>query len=598
MHIMFNTTLNFKRRLESTEEADYYDVLKKGRELVSGSKNNRDILIVPTASLPQASSNNTGVGNLASDESQAFLNFAKKYWGINEVQILPIGQYYRNGEQYPLYSGTTMDFGNHVVDIKSLLTKEDYEKLVKENKISDRVNFSNVVDYNSYQEKLLKEMYENLSGAQKADFEKFKTLNRARLLPKGLFRALCDKYGSSDYKNWDKIDSHLFDDRVVSAKDREKRISEILKTKGKITDYYIFKQFLAEISLKKSKTELNKNGLRLNGDMPCGFSYDEVWANPKAFLKDYTNIWGTPVLDYSSKDAEKLLREKVRLYSEFFDGFRVDAAWVYTEPRIKNLTTGKYETQYWGDRFLKIIEDEAKNVKGKDFDLKNIMYEFAAEPSVFSVYDDLSLKPYVEKRVKIYTSDYLSEDWGAAKTFSDRGWSKDLFILGAANHDSKEIKYDEKQAEILGKILKKSKLSLRNFGEFLNAKFAEPLSGVNNMIFFMPAMGMKGQYKDNADLVKNYTAKIPADYEDYYIRAVGKNEAYNPMYCLEQQFKAQGLDKKNPELYEKIIKYKEILQDKNSHNKNYFIAAVAVLVLGVIGEIYLLLSQKNSNRRQ
>ena len=306
-----------------------------------------------------------------------------------------------------------------------------------------------------------------------------------------------------------------------------------------------------------------------------------------------------PALDFTTPEAETLLRKKIKFYSEFFDGFRIDAAWMYAEPRIKNLKSGQISTQYFGDKFLKLIEDEAQKVKGGEFDLKNISYEFAAAPEVYNIFNGSSLKPYVEDRVKLYTSDYLSEDWGMAKAYLDRGWKSDAFMLGAANHDSKEIVYNEKQAKILSDVLKIPAKKLKSYGEFLNAKFAEPLRGKNNMIFFMHALGMKGQFKGNVELSKNYTSKIPANFEDFYVNALKNNEAYNPMYGLEMQFISQGLDKSNPQLFKKIQRFRKLLQQNSCNKMKMYIYTSILAALLSVGGIYLLSQHKSiSNQHQ
>lgn len=71
MKICANKNINFQRRLKPSEEAEYSDVLKQA------SKAGKKVLIVPASSLP----NKTGVGNLGTDESQIFFDFAKKILG-------------------------------------------------------------------------------------------------------------------------------------------------------------------------------------------------------------------------------------------------------------------------------------------------------------------------------------------------------------------------------------------------------------------------------------------------------------------------------------------------------------------------------------
>ncbi len=595
MRINYNTSVSFQRRLRKNEEADYFNVLKEARETASGQKNGKNILILPASSLPQSSQNNTGVGNLNSDESQRFFDFTKKYWGINEIQLLPIGQCHKNHEQYPLYSGSSMDFGNYIIDAKEILSNEDFKKLVNTNNISDRVNFSNVVDSKSEQEKLLKNIYNELPLNMQLEFEYFKRQNANRLEAKSIFYALTDLYGTHNTKNWAELDANLYDETIVPAMKRKERIAVLKKMPQ--ADFYLFKQFLAEKHFLKAKDKLNKKGIKLFGDMPCGFSADEKWAHPKAFLKDYSIGWGLPALDFKSKEAEEILREKTKFYAKYFDGFRVDAAWTYTEPVIINPKAKQLIKFDWQDKFLKIIEEETIKTKGNNFDLSNIIYEFTADPNHFSMFDKFNLKPYIAERMQYITSDYIKEDWGCDSAFKRRGWKN--YVLGASNHDSHKIEYSKEQADILSQILKIPSEKLKTYSEFLKAKFAEPMSSKNVMLFFMHALGMGGQYKDNPAPTENYTAKIPANFEDFYHNALQKGEAFNPMDALEKQFIAQGLDKEKPELFNKIKKYRKILEQTETKNTKMFIIAGSIALIGVVAASWYLFTHKtNSNQHQ
>ena len=537
MEIRINNTVNFGRLLKPSEEADYASVLERAKSK-AGNKG-KTILIVPSSSLPQAEINNTGVGNLAANEG--FFDFVKKYWGINEIQLLPSGQYHEHHGHYPMYSGTSMDLGNHMIDIKSHIQEEDFREIVNANKIQDKVNFSNVVDIDSAQEKALRKLYKNMPD--KEEFNKFKSENFSRLEAKGLFRALRTIYGSSNYHNWNDIDKNLF---LLEPEKREKRIKEIYKQQGDEIDFYFYKQFLAEKDLKKAKENLNSKGLKLNADFICGFSYDEVWSHPRAFTPGASIGWGLPALNFENPKAEKLLREKVNFYAKRFDGFRVDAAWTYVDQ-----PQNKYTFKYYDDKILNIIEDEFKKVKGSNYDLKNIMYEFAADPKQFNIHNGKNLRSYLKDRVKIYTSDHLSNDWGSNRAFLDRGWGPKSFIIGASNHDSSKIKPDNSQAEVLSKILKIPKEKLMDEKEFLRAKFAEPAGAYNNMIFFKDALALE-----------ETNSKIPTNYEKYYEALLKNKDGFNPMDALEKTFKAKGLDKEEPKLYKKIVKYRKILDGK------------------------------------
>ena len=539
MDIRINHSVNFGRLLKPSEEADYKRTLEQARE--KAGNRGKTILILPSSSLPQKDINNTGVGNLGNKEGLEFFDFAKKYWGVNEIQILPAGQYHSHHGNYPPYSGTSMDLGNHMINIKAHLPENDFKELISSNNVKGKINFSNVVDISSAQEKALRKLYKTMPD--KSEFEKYKSENFARLEAKGLFRALRTIYGTSNYHKWNEIDKNLFS--LEPAK-RAGRIKEIYKLCGEEVDFYMYKQFLSDSDLKKAKEELNSKGLKLNADFICGFSYDEVWSHPKAFTPGASIGWGLPTLNFENPEAEKLLREKVDFYTKRFDGLRIDAAWTYV-----NQPQSEHVFKYYDDKILNIIEDEFKKARGSGYDLKDLMYEFSADPNKFGLYNGHTLKPYVKDRVKIKTSDHLSDHWGSNRAFLDRNWSPQSFTIGATNHDSPKIKYNEGQAKVLSKILKIPEKKLMDEKEFIRAKFAEPASACNNMIFFRDALALEDTH-----------SRIPADYEKYYENILKNKEGFNPMDALEKTFKAKGLDKKERKLYKKIVKYRNIFDGK------------------------------------
>ena len=573
MKICANNNITFQRRLKNNEISDYQSTLIQAKN--KAGNRGKSLLIVPSTSLP----NETGVGSLGTEESAKFFDFAKTYWGINEIQLLPTGQYHCHNGEYPIYSGTSMDLGEQNIDIKKYTSPEDYSKLIANSKNSN-IRFENVIGKDSPQEKILYKIYEE--GKFKDAFEAYKKENESRLEAKALYRALRDINNTNNYTQWNNIDKNLFNTDLVAEAERKNRINEIKQIKNKDIDFYYFKQFLAEDSLKNAKNELNKKGLKLNADMLCGFSYDEVWANPKAFHENTTVGWGLPALNLDSPEGEKLLREKVNFYTKRFDGIRVDAAWTYVmQPQIQNNDTKR---KFYDGKILDIIEDEAQKVKGKDF--KNIMYEFATSDENFSVYDSYTLKPCVKDRIKIYTSDYLSQDWGSNDAFLKRNWAPDSFIIGATNHDSGKIKYNNTQAKVLADILKIPQKELQNQKEFIQAKFAEPAGAYHNMIFFSDALSLNEQILNNEDKTKNYRVGISKDFENKYFKALENKEGYNPMDALAKNFKAQGLDKTEAKLYKKILKYKKILEQKENCSNNNFFLKIGIGIVCAALSIY------------
>lgn len=541
MKICAQNNITFQRRLKPSEEAGYSHVLN------SAKSKGKSVLIIPATSLP----NKTGVGNIGTKESLEFFDFAKKYWGINEVQILPMGQYHKHNEYYPFYSGTSMDLGSHVINIKDYISQEDYNKIVKSSPHQTHVNF----DCLKTEEKALRKIFEE--GKFKSEFEKFKFENSERLEPKALYRVLHEINGTHEYKNWNDIDKNLYE---LPPDKRAKRIEEIKKLKGKEIDFYYFKQFLAEDSLKRAKEELNKRGLKLNGDMICGFSYDEVWANQKAFHKDTTIGWELPALNFDTPEGEKLLREKVKFYAKKYDGIRVDAAETYiNQPQIKD---GIINKKYYGEKILDIIEEEVKKVKGADFDYKSIMLE----------------NTHSKNHIGIYTSDYLSSSWGSSKSFLKLGWNPDSFIIGAKNHDSPVSLITREQKKALSEIYGE----IKNEKEFMKLKLAEPMSAKHNMIYFMDALNIEGQFQNNINANENYAKLVPLDYQEKYFSALENGKGFNPMDALERNFKVQGLDKKEPKLFKQIIKYRKILEQKEKQTHSALKWCIGIICSGLM----------------
>ena len=594
MQIKIYPYLNFKRKLKASEEAEYRDILKRGKNLVSNSTNGKMILITHSASMPQTSELNTGVGYLGSKKSMEFFDFAKKYWGITDIQLLPTGHFFTKDGNCPIYSGSSMNLGNHMINLEKYLSSNDIKNITNYNSSIQYVNYENVVRPNSAQENAIQNLYQSMPENLKERFFEYKKQNKKRLEPKSIYKALEEIYRTKDY-DWPQLDKNLYDEKFVSLENRNKRISEIKKLKPETIDFYLFEQFLAEDSLKDVKEKLNKKGIKIHGDMISGFSRDEVWANPNAFIKGATIGWGLPALKFNSPEAEKLLREKVHFYATNFDGFRIDASWTYSFSHVYDKFTKKliFETDYC-DKILNIIDDEVKKVKGEEYDLKNIMHEFAADYRDFDMYKNGKLKPYVAERVKIQTSDYLSDDYGSHYAFTKKGWNNDYFILGATNHDSKEICVNNEQAKVLSSILKIDKNKLTNLKEFIKAKFAEPMSAKNTMIMFTNALGINKSFGANQNFSDNYKIKIPENFEEFYHNALQSGEGFNPMDALEKQFVAQGLDKKEKTLFEKIVKYRKILEQKEGRKSRKII--IALTILAIVSTIFRYMNKTNKHQ--
>ena len=618
MEIKINPQTSFKRRLKPAEEKEFSQVLQQGKKAVGNT--GMSTLIVPSSSLPQNIISNTGAGNILNKESLEFFDFAKKYWGVDVVQLLPEGniKYYPNGIHVP-YSGSTLDFGNQIINLK-LLTQDEYGKILSEEDINEVIksnknllkdtviNYENVVQQQSSTENILKKGYKELLKAdtdQKRkilkQFEEFELKNAEKLERKSLFYALAEKYKNSDTRAWEALDHSLFDTYVVSETQRADRIAQIKEAHPFEIRFYKFKQFLAENHLNLAKEELHKRGLSLSGDMACGFSYSELWAHPAAFHKERSIGWGLPALNLDTPEGVAKLREKVKHFAEKYDKIRVDAAWTYSAQPILNDALHVDECKNYGGKFIDIIEDEFKKVKGSAFKKEDIMYEFAADPVKYSPFENGILKPEVRERIKIYCSDYLDDGWGSTKAYKRMGWKNGTYMLGVSNHDSEIYRVLEDKARLstqvdtISEILKIPKEKLASSKEFIKAKYAEIMRSEHNMFFFADILNLDGKYQGNAEKSQNFRIKIPENYQEHYFKSLEKGEGLNVMDALEKAFKAEGLDETQKDLYKKIQKYKKILQEPEGLAKNKVVAIICLAVATIAGITAIIINKSKQH---
>ncbi len=632
MRINTQNYISFQRRLTDSEIAEYSAVLKEAKEKV-GNKGH-SLLIMPSSSLPNSLNNNMGCGNMLTKESGEFFDFAKLYWGINYVQLLPEGQYSQIGNVVNPYSGSSLDLGLQLINPELLdtdeyahiLSKEDIQKIINSNTKPNKdicINFENTISKDSPTEKALRKAFDELIKEDNEEkrkllkeFEKYSTENKDWLEGKSLYRALALKNKSFDFNEWtDEIERNLFNPEKVSIEQREKVIKEISSHSeyGKEKAFYMFTQFLSDKHLAKARDELNAKGIKISGDMIVGCSKDEFWAFPTAFYKEYELPWSFKAINYDTEDGLNFLKLKARSCAKRYDGVRVDASWLYAKQQLYSKENGKYIEHYrqYDDKILNIIEEEIKKVRGKDFDLHNVMHEFEANPWFYPLYDDIHLKKEVRERLKVFKSDFMSKDWETVSAFRRKDIEEGTYMLGTTNHDTLSLKQlfqhkeaQKPQADILSKILKIPREQLDSLSGFMQAKFAEPIRAFHNMFFFSDALNLDGSYNVGCtDRSMEFRLKIPANYQDKYFESLSKGEGLNIMDALDKAFVAEGLDKKEPELYNKIVKFKEILQIKENSStpskkggKGGIVAAIVVAV--VAATVFLVKHAQNSKKKE
>ncbi len=557
----------FGRSLRDDEISEFKTTLKEGKKLAGQTGNS--IFIMPSTVLPQSDMSNTGVGNFASKEGLDYIDYMKTYLDFNVVEDLPSGQIKPYHEFYCNYDASALALGDQNInpqllttpEYSSILTEGEYRSIIKSNNKSNKdkfINWENVAGNGSPQNTILKKAH-----------ERFKTLDENSDLKKRYNKFITE---NEDWLNFPREDEPDH-------------------------DFFKFKQFLADEHLAIGKKKLNERGIKLCGDCPINFTTDEVNAYPDAFKKGYyTGVpgWKIPSLDYDkildeTSDAYKLFKTKVQLMAKRYDMIRFDVGWNYITP----VMTPEGETEileknkrYLNSALVDNIDKWVKEIKGEDFDLKNLIYEVEAAPSEFAIFKENSdelIEP-LKNRVKIYSSVYMHNTWGSNDAYLKKGWAPDEFVIGPGNHDHQPLRqiangvpdtfskngvHKNDTISPLAKILKLKPEVLEIPVEYAKAKFAEPMTAKNNMFFFMDVFGREERFNEHdPHSSTNFRRKVPSDFKKTFQDALHEGYGFNIMDSLEKIFKARELDKTNSELYSKIVKFRDILSEKETDVAN------------------------------
>lgn len=604
----YNTGRNIAFGNLTKEEKEGFLQTKQAALDVIGHPN-RSVFIYSSACLPQSADTNTGTGTLISKQGQELLDVVKTYTTANIMQDLPSGEIIPNpwNNFYCAYEGSGMSLSSHLIEpeflmdesMGKLIAPDDLKYVVEANDLPNKeifATFENVVEPESRFEGMLKKAYEKFKTSEgenieslRKEFSEYKNVNSDWLEPHSIHDALSKKYGTPMFIDWqDEVDRKLYDtDFPQEARDARK--AAVLKEHADDIDFYDFKQFLAEKSLSAARDKAHAQGMKLGGDVAYNFSLSDIFSNPKAFVYDV--YMGQPEFKFPALDfykitdpnspSAKILAQKIKLAAQRYDTLRLDMGWGYITPILSNKNGDYYEQKEMGSQVADFIENIIKDVKGDNFDKHDIFYEVEAGETDFRAFtNDGKLIEPLRDRTKIYTSGYMNEGWGSTRAFSEKlKFSPDEFIYGASNQDTTPLSQlaaesayaDRKAPQVkeLASILHVEPSSLENADAFIRAKEAEPLLAKNTFMFFTEFFRLPNFFNLGPENgVESFRTKIPANPEQAYFDAVKEGKAYNLMDGLEQVFRAKGFDQQHPELFAKIVEYKDKLYGKNEQVVN------------------------------
>lgn len=589
---------NFGRAFTTEEKKSYASLLKDVRDTLDIKDTNA---IIFDFNVPSNEGENVGIGTTWSESMKDFVSFIKEMTGLNSIQLQPQGKI-QEGNKSP-YSGTTFAYGEHIIDLAKLTTKEygeilpkkvveDLDKKYPKNKQNReyRSDYSYVLP--AY-DRALKLAYKNFKVSPlTAEFEEFKAKSGSWLEKESLFVALTKHYGTSDFTKWDELDKNLFEEATPNDV-RQKRIEQIKKDYAQIIDYENFVQFIADKQQKETHQYLNEENIKLYGDCLIGFSQSEMWANKDCFRENLfyggpdpacpeTNgiqTWGLPALDYTklgecSQDGDisklgsvgKLLFEKYQEFFSRYDGIRVDAAWQFVTPFIYQINNGNYEYVNLPEINMTIFNIIKAVVKGKATN-DSIMLELVGMSADKSRAMTLNTYPH------LYTTAYAEYD-ETPKKFMEKGYERDSFYVGVGCHDNDSLvnlSRDKNKRKMHTDGIKRDyKVSLTDLStkdsditeDFRNAKFAEIFS-TSKQFFTLPDMfGMEERINISGKTSpNNWSIRIPSDYERFYHSQLSNGYGLNVPKALEGALLMNGFSK-NDSLVKKCRQAASILREK------------------------------------
>src|SRR5712691_1631942 len=289
------------------------------------------ILLHPT-SLPVP----FGIGDLGPG-AYAFAEFLEAA-GQSLWQVLPLGPTGQGNSPYALYSalaGNTLLISPDQLVADGLLTKQNFEDAPAF--ADERVDFEAV---NKFKDSILRQAFATFKRASNSNLETafgdFCRRYVSWLDDYALFRALKDAHGGKAWNEWEPA-LVLRDRAALDA--AKKYLSEEIEAQ-KFYQFLFCRQWFA------LKTDCNRRGIKLVGDIPIFVAHDsaDVWTNPDQFKLDEDGVplvvagvppdyfsatgqlWGNPLYDWDhmSADGFRWWIQRVHSTPETFDIARID----------------------------------------------------------------------------------------------------------------------------------------------------------------------------------------------------------------------------------------------------------------------------------
>ena len=600
-------TPTFGRKPNHAEMKVYTESLNQGLNLLGKQVD----IILHNASAPAVRTENTGIGSLFSRTvREKFIPFLKEH-AFSHIQQEPNGLRKANDNSpyapeadtkniflIPLEKLASDEYGN-------ILSKETFNKIVKDNPNTERVDYPYVrKNYDT----ALREAFENSKNNKvlSEEFVKFKSENESKYEQSAIFRLLSRENNEKNWEEWPNIDKTLYVNPNSEAS--KTRIAELKNKYQNDYDFYIFEQMLVEKENQASNRIAKETGISIIGDSPVASSAVEEWVNQKLFLKnkalgcppDYFSPdgqrWGFKYYnpdkifnkDGSLGEAGEVLKKKYENYfASFPGGMRIDHVIGLVDPFIYTVGAKKMTAENSG-RIYSAFESKYKKKNDEEYaailnkivlpaakkyglDVSSIICEDLGEvtPPVQRVMKKLGLGG-----ISVTQFDYRgskapekntimpgSHDNSSFLEFVDslfnnkdkRFMTKTRFL--AEDTAAKDISNEDKKKYLNEIRTDKKKFISASFTEL----FASPAKRIQ--IFFTDIFGIAKTYNQPGKNEGCWELRLGENFENEYYKAASEGRAPNFAKAIADALRHRGLDKGNEDLMKNLDDSAKIISE-------------------------------------
>ena len=282
--------------------------------------------------------NSFGTGDFA--DLKLLVDWAKRT-GLKLIQVLPLNDTtgtHTDADVLPYAAISAFALNPLFLNLPAMgkLTKnhalqKEYNELQPKLNALERVEFLEVINFKY---KYARELYfiKKDTFLKDTDFKEFFRKNEFWLTPYAAYCVLRDKFGTSDYRQWNEYSRY-----------DNKKIDEITSVESEFYDevainYYI--QYHLHCQLSEAANYAHANGVILKGDIPIGVNRNSVdtWVSPQLFNMhkqagappDMFAVkgqnWELPTYNWEiiKQTGFDWWKKRLNQMAEYFDTFRID----------------------------------------------------------------------------------------------------------------------------------------------------------------------------------------------------------------------------------------------------------------------------------